>query len=134
MPAKAVSPKRLWVVAGLAAALTCLLACGLGAFWAYRTIAGDPPGQGDRAQRGYQATAPIIAAREKYRQAHGQYPAALDAPVPDDLAAIPAAVNGYPITYQAASGSYTLEFSYTGPGMNHCIYTPATLWKCGGYY
>ena len=127
--------RRIWLPAGLAvAALACLLACGLGAFWAYRALIGEPPGQGLRAQRGYQATAPIIAALEKYHQAHGQYPATLDALMPDDLAAVPASVNGFPITYRAAAGSYTLEFSYTGPGMNHCTYTPAALWKCGGYY
>jgi hypothetical protein len=43
-------------------------------------------------------------------------------------------VNGYLITYRAAAGSYTLEFSYTGPGMNYCVYTPATLRKYVAYY
>jgi len=127
--------KRGWILGlAVAAMLACLLACGLGGWWAYRTLVGEPPGQGAQAQRGYQASAPIIAALEKYHQAHGQYPPTLAALVPEDLATVPAAVNGYPIDYQAAAGSYSLAFSYAGPGMNHCTYTPATQWKCFGYY
>ena len=130
-----VSSRRPLFLAILAvAALGCLVACGLGGLWAYQTFVGEPPGQGARAQRGYQAAAPIIAALERYHQAHGQYPATLDALVPAELPAVPAEVNSYPITYHAADDGYTLEFSYTGPGMNHCTYTPATQWKCYGFY
>ena len=128
------SRRAIGLALAAAAGLGCLLACGLGGFWAYRSLVGEPPGQGAQAQRGYQAAAPIIAALETYHQAHGQYPATLDTLVPAYLAAIPASVNGYPLTYQAVGGSYTLQFSYAGPGMNHCTYAPSTLWKCFGYY
>jgi hypothetical protein len=134
-PGSAVKSRRAIGLALVAAAcVCCLLVCGLGGWWAYRSIVGEPPGQGAQAQRGYQAAAPIIAALETYRQAHGQYPATLDALVPAYLAAIPASVNGNPLTYQAVDDSYTLQFSYVGPGMNRCTYTPSTLWKCFGYY
>src|SRR5438034_8700956 len=128
-PAPPAKSRRGLILALLASALlACLLVCGLVGFWAYRTLIGDPPGQGAAAERGYQASAPIIAALEKYHQSHGTYPPTLEALVPEELAAIPTSVNGYPITYQAASGSYSLAFSYERPGMNHCTYTPATQW------
>jgi len=127
--------RRGWLLAGLLALIIgCLAACSLGAYAAYRALVGDPPGQGPRAQAGYAAAAPVIAALEKYPQARGAYPAALAALVPDYLSALPGDVNGYPLGYHAAAGSYTLDFSYTGPGMNHCVYAPATQWKCSGYY
>jgi hypothetical protein len=41
---------------------------------------------------------------------------------------------GYPLTYRRVSDSYELSFSYVGPGMNTCTYSPAVGWKCSGYY
>ena len=127
--------RRGWRLAGLAAlVIGCLAVCSVGAFALYRASAGDPPGQGARAEAGYAAAAPVIAALDKYHQAHGSYPATLAALAPDELSALPGEVNGYPLGYQAKAGSYSLDFSYAGPGMNHCTYTPETQWKCYGFY
>ena len=133
---KSVSHKRLWISVGLAIAIwaCALIVCGLGANWLWQTFIGDPPGQGDRAQLGYQACAPIIAALESYQQAHGAYPASLQDLVPTYLPALPGRVNGYPIRYSPAAGSYTLEFDYERPGMNRCVYSPGKHWTCQGYF
>ena len=134
-PSVTPSSRRGWLLAAAAALVVgCLAVCSVGAFAAYRALLGDPPGQGPRAQAGYAAAAPVIAALDQYHQAHGSYPATLSALVPEQLPALPGVVNGYPLEYQAAAGSYSLAFSYTGPGMNHCTYTPGTLWQCNGYY
>src|SRR5258706_458481 len=77
---------------------------------------------------------PAVAPLEKYDAARGGSPAARGALVPDALSAPPGDVNAYPLDYHAAAGSYTLAFSYTGPGMNHFVYAPATQWHCSGYY
>jgi hypothetical protein len=123
------------VVLALAAGLVflCCLAC-LAGFFVYRATLGQPPGEGAQAQRGYAAAAPVITALAAYHQSHGSYPASLADLVPTQLSAVPAAVNGYPLEYHAAAGSYTLAFSYAGPGMNHCTYTPENQWHCFGYY
>ena len=127
--------RRGWVLAGAAALLVgCVAVCAVGAFAAYRAVVGDPPGQGPRAEAGYAAARPVIEALEAYHQAHGSYPETLARLVPEQLSALPGEVNGYPIGYQAQNNSYILDFSYTGPGMNHCTYTPETKWKCYGYY
>ena len=124
-----------WVLVGAAALLVaCAAVCAVGAFAAYRAVAGDAPGQGPRAEAGYAAARPVIAALEAYHQAHGSYPATLAKLVPEQLSALPGEVNGYPLGYQASGASYVLDFSYTGPGMNHCTYTPETNWKCYGFY
>ena len=58
----------------------------------------------------------------------------LEALVPGYLSTIPSTVNDMPILYGLTKQSYTLEFSYVGPGMNHCSYTPGLDWKCYGFY
>ncbi len=128
------SARRGWLLAGPAALVAgCLAVCGVGAFAAYRASVGDPPGQGPRAEAGQAAAAPVVAALDRYHQAHASDPATLAALVPEELSAPPGAVNGYPLEYQAQAGSYRLDFSYTGPGMNHCSYTRETKWHCTGY-
>jgi hypothetical protein len=94
----------------------------------------DPPGVGEKAERGYQACAPIIEALDRYREANNAYPDSLADLVPDYLPAIPAEVNDEPILYERTDESYTLSFSYTGPGLNYCIYTPEVGWRCSGLY
>src|SRR3954470_14831973 len=37
----------------------------------------DPPGKGPKAERGYRRSAPVIAALDRYRAEHGQYPDSL---------------------------------------------------------
>lgn len=112
-----------------------LVSCVLGAAAACTGRATEePPGVGAKAERGYQACGPIIAALAQYHQAHGAYPDSLDALVPDYLAAVPAEVNSEPLRYNKRQESYTLSFSYIGPGMNSCTYSPEEEWHCSGAY
>ena len=94
----------------------------------------EPPGQGEKAELGYQACAPIIEALEQYQEANGAYPDSLADLVPDYLPAVPAEVNDEPIRYELTDESYTLSFSYTGPGLNLCGYSPEEEWRCSGLY
>ncbi len=98
------------------------------------------PGQGAKAEAGYQNARPVITALEQYRQRHGEYPAGLRDLVPGELPVsgwkTPA---GQPLdeffTYERSGASYRLQFSYSGPGMNRCAYTPESAkWDCAGAY
>src|SRR5262245_24538693 len=111
----------------LVAALGCAL-CGLLAFWGFKTLMGPPPGVGEKAERGYQTCQPIIEALEAYQTQEGGYPATLEELRPRYVDEIPEEVNGYPLEYRKTEDGYSLEFSYEGPGMNHCTYTPAKGW------
>lgn len=98
------------------------------------------PGAGPKAERGYARAVPIVAALEAYRAAHGAYPDSLPTLVPAYLA--PAALDvpsrtqeRYPWQYQRDSLGFRLEFRYSGPGMNQCVWTSATrAWRCHGYF
>jgi hypothetical protein len=94
----------------------------------------EKPGEGEKAERGYQVCQPIIDALADNHADTGAYPENLDALAPKYLADIPPEVNGYPIRYTLTPTSYTLGFSYERPGMNHCDYAPETGWECYGYY
>jgi hypothetical protein len=91
------------------------------------------PGQGRKAEKGYATCEPVIAALERYHQEKGAWPDSLEALVPDYLAGVPA-LGGYPLKYQRAGEGYELQFSYTGPGVNRCTYTPESKWRCSGYF
>jgi hypothetical protein len=93
-----------------------------------------PPGKGDKAEAGYKACAPVIAALASYHQAKGRYPESLKELVPGYVDSIPEEVNGLAIEYKPTPTSYSLRFSYEGPGMNTCVYTPETGWSCSGYF
>jgi hypothetical protein len=97
-------------------------------------LRGQPPGEGPRAEAGYAACAPIIAALEQYHQANGAYPETLDVLAPQYLGQVPGSIEAQPIVYRLTEASYSLEFSYVGPGMNHCSYSPEAGWDCYGYY
>ena len=127
-------PPRWGLVAllGLLGVL-CVVIIAVGV-WLGKTLAGDPPGQGAKAEAGYQASQPIIAALEQYGREKGEYPDSLEALVPTYLPALPGPVNGYPIDYAKKDSGYELMFSYEGPGMNRCTYTPEAEWNCYGYY
>jgi len=94
----------------------------------------EAPGVGAKAEQGYQACAPLITALAQYHQQKNEFPEALAELVPAILAALPPEVKSLEITYARDGASYALKFSYTGPGINRCIYTPAAGWKCSGYY
>ncbi len=94
-----------------------------------------PPGEGEKAERGYVACQPIIEALEAYHDANGQYPRNLEELVPAFIPAYPREVNDEPIQYEmTAQNNYKLSFSYIGPGLNHCTYTPHDDWRCTGLY
>lgn len=111
----------------------CIVMIAVG-IWLGKTLIGEPPGQGAKAEAGYQACEPVIAALEQFGREKGQYPNSLDALVPAYLPLLPGPVNGYPIDYKKTDGGYSLTFSYEGPGMNRCTYTPQEEWDCSGYY
>jgi hypothetical protein len=94
----------------------------------------EPPGVGAKADQGYAACNPILAALEQYRSEKGAYPESLHVLAPGYLAIVPQEVNGYEIRYEKVNESFVLAFEYTGPGMNICTYTPETKWQCSGAY
>jgi hypothetical protein len=111
-----------------------------------------PAGKGRKAEAGYKAAAPVIAALESFHEKQGHYPADLHELVPDFLpdtdallyqgrvqplngpghtASIPKKKFGYHLD----GDTYGLSFSYTGPGMNRCWYDSKTrAWSAHGYY
>jgi hypothetical protein len=94
----------------------------------------QPPGEGPKAEAGYAACEPVIQALAAYHADHHVYPESLAALSPDYLETVPDEVNELAIVYQQEEEAYSLRFSYTGPGMNHCTYTPDAGWDCYGYY
>ena len=94
----------------------------------------DPPGVGEKAERGYTVCDPVIAALEQYKTDNGKYPELLEELLPNYLSEIPTEVNDEPISYAITDESYSLAFHYIGPGMNTCAYTPENKWKCSGAY
>ena len=122
----------------------CLVVCLAGC--------GTPPGKGRKAEAGYRAAAPVIAALDRFHSDRGQYPESLGELVPSYLPdsrdllyrgrAQPVNAPGHDESipehqfgYKREDGAYILTFSYTGPGMNHCVYDSSTkTWHAGGYY
>jgi len=104
------------------------------------TTCGLAPGEGPKAERGYQRAAPVIEALQSYHADHGAYPDSLPQLVPDYLAADALALpeheqERYPLEYRVEAGIYALTFRYVGPGVNECTFRPdGNGWKCSGYY
>ncbi len=94
----------------------------------------EPPGVGEKAERGYAALDPIIKALEQYHTDKGAYPESLEELVPYYITSIPTQVNDESIFYTKSGESYSLAFHYIGPGMNTCTYTPEDNWQCSGAY
>lgn len=94
----------------------------------------EPPGIGEKAERGYAACNFIIEVLEYYKRDTGTYPASLVELVPDYSPSIPTEVNGQPIMYHKTDEGYSLSFSYIGPGMNSCTYSTddGRQWRCSG--
>ncbi len=107
---------------------------------------GPAPGKGPRAEAGFQGASPIIAALAAFHRDHGRYPSSLSELVPRyvhdpvvlDLRhgrerLYPDAGRGF--GYRRDGDSYTLDFAYSGPGMNRCWYDSKTeKWQSIGYY
>lgn len=117
----------------LVLALLLTGACLLAYNWYYQNYL-IPPGEGPKAEAGYQACQPLIEALADYKAQEGRYPETLGALSPAYLGEIPAQVNEMEIIYRLTERSYSLEFSYAGPGMNHCAYTPEAGWDCMGFW
>jgi hypothetical protein len=95
----------------------------------------EPPGVGEKAEKGYAASEPVIAALESYKADHGAYPEDLIELVPGYLTIVPTKTDELDFSYSSADGSYHFSFHYIGPGMNTCSYTPEEKeWKCSGAY
>ena len=130
-----------WLLAG------CLVLCV--------TSCSTPAGKGRKAEAGYRAAAPVIAALEKFHEAHGHYPADLNELVPTYLPAERLLLHGglQPVrspqgsvsaeawdnsprfSYNREEDVYGLSFSYLGPGVNDCYYDSRTRkWAAHGYY
>jgi hypothetical protein len=98
------------------------------------TLACAAPGEGRKAAGGYALSEPIIDALARYHDATGTYPDTLESLVPDYLEAVPETYDNLPLVYEQTGTGYTLQFSYTRPGMNECVYTPDAGWSCSGYF
>lgn len=95
----------------------------------------EPPGVGEKAEKGYAASAPVITALESYKLDHGSYPVTLPDLVPDYLSTVPTKNEDLEFSYSSTGDDYQFSFYYLGPGMNACTYTPTTKdWKCSGAY
>ncbi len=92
------------------------------------------PGKGATAEKSYNSCAPIIDALEKFKVKNDKYPenlAELKSITPDNF---PTELNGWPLVYRKLNQEFSLQFEYSGPGMNQCIYVPSSKWKCVGWY
>lgn len=94
----------------------------------------DEPGVGPKAEKGYRACNPIVEALERFRADKKSYPASLQELVPTYINSYETKVNDYPIRYEPSASSFKLRFSYEGPGMNNCDYTPDNRWHCEGHF
>lgn len=126
--------RRVLKIFGILIGLAIIAALALVGFMLLSNLNAPPPGVGPKADQGYQACAPIIAALEQHHAQAGTYPATLAALVPTYLSKIDYTVGDVNIDYRTIEPGYQLIFRYTGPGMNICTYTPDTGWKCTGYY
>lgn len=94
----------------------------------------EPPGVGEKAEKGYAASELVISALEQYRADKGSYPEELAELIPEYLAVNPLTTEVQDFSYLKNGESYSLSFHYLGPGMNTCKYTPEEKWKCSGAY
>lgn len=89
------------------------------------------------AQEGRLLYAPVVAALENFREQNGTYPGSLSDLVPAFIDAIPVSHSEdgpTQLEYSLSPTAYVLSFSYSGPGINYCTYTPADNWSCDGHY
>lgn len=122
---------RAWPQSGLI--LVGLSASLLGGCWL--TPWAPAPGEGPKAERYYQRAEPIIDALATFHDERGHYPQSLDKLVPDYIASDRAPDGDWDFAYERTDEAYVLAFGYSGPGINHCSYSPERgSWGCTGYY
>jgi hypothetical protein len=92
----------------------------------------EPPGVGEKAERGYAVSEPVIAALEQYKADKGFYPETLAELVPEYLSVVPTKDGILDFSYTRTETGYSFSFHYIGPGMNTCTHTPENGWKCSG--
>lgn len=88
---------------------------------------------GPSIEQGRERASELLATLEKYREAHGQYPAVIEALVPEYLPSIPRPAWRYEYTYDACSDGtgYILYFELAGTADDWCGYSSgAGQWKC----
>jgi hypothetical protein len=95
----------------------------------------EKPGEGAKAETGYQNAERIISALERYHADKGSYPDTLQTLIPVYLDKIPAAPQpSYDWEYRVKDARYLLTFRYVGPCMNQCTYgSDNPKWTCSGY-
>ena len=94
----------------------------------------EPPGVGEKAERGYAASEPVIAALEEFRKDRGEYPELVTYLVPDYLPVLWTAGDDLDYSYSLTDEGYSFSFHYIGPGMNTCTYKPDAGWRCSGAF
>jgi len=94
----------------------------------------EPPGVGEKADKGYAFSEPIIKALDQYKTDHGTYPEKLDELVPGYLPTKPSVTEELEYSYSGHGDTYSFSFHYRGPGLNTCTYKPGEDWKCSGAY
>jgi len=88
----------------------------------------------EQAKDGFAKYSPIVNALELYKNDNGQYPSSLNQLTPKYLDHLPDLSN-HKLSYINNENSYELRFTYYGPGVNDCVYTPEhSSWKCNGYF
>jgi len=106
-------------------------------FFAVNFVFAPEPGKGEKAEKGYALCEQIIGELEGFREAQRKYPDSLGvvlSHLPDQRRMV---AKEYQVTYRPSDSarSFSLTFTYTGPGVNHCTYSSATKkWECHGYY
>ena len=135
-----------------------LLIASLGLLFTSYCCFTPPSGKGRQAEAGFRAATPVSVALEKFHEDRRSYPVHLDELVPrylPDAAALlvrgkvepqhsPRASESaggdggsslHQFMYVREANGYRLSFSYTGPGMNTCVFDSRTKqWHSHGYY
>ena len=71
----------------------------------------EPPGEGEKTERGYAACQPIIKALDGYYQVNEDYPQSLSELIPQFFIDILDEVNNEPIVYEKTDSGFRLSFS-----------------------
>lgn len=101
------------------------------------TSCGDPPGKGPKAETGYTICQPVINDLLRYKKEHGSLPDSLGVITAQYTPEVRQRLKEYQVNLllKVTGVDFDLEFTYTGPGVNHCTYSSIQdKWYCSGYY
>lgn len=128
-PTRKLSPGR--IVVGLCLSLLAIFVVAFLEVYVFV----DPPGGGEKANRGYRAANAMMRAVYSYRAANGRFPASVDALRQAGSRPPTFTEDGSPLRYDSDGANFELGFKYSGPGMNECVYSSVTReWSCHGWY